>query len=52
MPMDLGESISELSKIDKRSMNTTIVLLLESAMKEKNRKRKKPILPTAPAGSQ
>lgn len=42
MPIGLGEEISKLAKDDKRAMNTTLVILLESAMKEKNRKRKKP----------
>lgn len=39
MPTELGETISEIAKKDKRPMNTTIVLLLEYALKEKSRKR-------------
>jgi hypothetical protein len=43
MPEDLGNTIYDLSKEDKRPMNTTLVMLLESALKEKCRKRKTPI---------
>lgn len=41
MPPELGDTIYDLSKSDKRPMNTTIILLLEYALREKNRKRKK-----------
>lgn len=41
MPMELGEAIAEISKTDKRGMNTTIILLLEYALRVKNSKRKK-----------
>ena len=41
MPTELGEAIYNLSKTDKRPMNTTIVLLLEYALHEKNRRRSK-----------
>lgn len=41
MPEDLGNTIYDLSKSDKRPMNTTIVLLLEYALREKTRKRTK-----------
>lgn len=41
MPPELGEAIRDLSKSDRRPMNTTIVLLLEYALREKNRKRTK-----------
>lgn len=40
MPMELGEAIDEMSREDRRPMNTTIVMLLEFAIKEKTRKRK------------
>jgi len=43
MPNDLGETIFNLSKEEKRPMNTVLVMLLESALKEKLRKRKTPI---------
>jgi len=43
MPEDLGNTIYDLSKEDRRPMNTMLVMLLESAVKEKVRKRKKPI---------
>jgi len=43
MPEDLGNTIYDLSKEDRRPMNTMIVMLLESAVKEKTRKRKTPI---------
>jgi hypothetical protein len=39
MPPELGEAIQKIAKKDKRPMNTTIVLLLQAAVKEKNRKR-------------
>lgn len=39
MPVELGEVVEELSKTERRPMNTTIVLLLEYALKEKSRKR-------------
>ncbi len=41
MPMQLGETISELSNADRRPMNTQIIMLLEFALREKSRKRKK-----------
>ena len=41
MPPELGQQIADLSALNRRAMNTTIVLLLESAMKERNRKKKK-----------
>lgn len=41
MPPELGDTIYNLAKSDKRPMNTTIVLLLEYALREKNRKRSK-----------
>jgi len=40
MPADLGEEIYDLAKADKRPMNTTIVILLERALREKKRKLK------------
>ena len=40
MPEDLGDEIYNLSKSNKRPMNTTIVILLEKALKEKKRKQK------------
>ena len=40
MPKELGDTIYNLSKSDKRPMNTTIVLLLEYAFREKTRRRK------------
>ena len=40
MPDDLGETIYDMAKSDKRPMNTTIVLLLEYALREKNRRKK------------
>ena len=40
MPDELGETIYDIAKADKRPMNTTIVMLLEYALKEKNRKKK------------
>ena len=43
MPDELGNIIFDLSKEDRRPMNTTIVMLLEQAVKEKTRKRKTPI---------
>jgi hypothetical protein len=39
MPEDLGNTIYEMAKKDKRPMNTTIILLLQQAVKEKTRKR-------------
>ena len=41
MPIEVGETIYEMSKSDRRPMNTTIVMLLEYAIREKNRKKKK-----------
>ena len=41
MPPELGETIYDMAKSDKRPMNTTIVLLLEYALREKNRRKKK-----------
>ena len=38
---ELGEQILEISKNDRRPLNTAIILLLESAIREKNRKRSK-----------
>lgn len=43
MPMELGDTIFDLSKEERRVMNTMLVMLLESAVKEKTRKRKTPI---------
>jgi hypothetical protein len=40
MPMELGEQISEMATKDRRPMNTQIIILLEAAIKEKNRKKK------------
>ena len=39
MPMELGEEINTMAETERRPMNTTIVLLLEYALKEKGRKR-------------
>ena len=41
MPQELGDTIYDIAKSDKRPMNTTIVLLLEYALREKNRRKKK-----------
>lgn len=41
MPPELGDTIYDLAKSDRRPMNTTIVLLLEYALREKNRLKKK-----------
>lgn len=41
MPPELGQQIADLSALNRRPINTTIILLLESAMKERNRKKKK-----------
>jgi hypothetical protein len=43
MPEDVGETIYSLSKESKIPMNSLIVMMLESAIKEKTRKRKTPI---------
>ena len=40
MPEEMGNIIYEMAKEEKRSMNTVICLLLEKAIKEKQRKRK------------
>jgi hypothetical protein len=40
MPEDLGDTIYKMAKKDKRPMNTTIVLLLEFAIREKTRNRR------------
>lgn len=41
MPIELGEFIYEMSKTNRRPMNSQIILLLEAAIKEKNRKKSK-----------
>lgn len=41
MPQKLGESIAEIAEMDRRPMNTQIIMLLEFALREKCRKRKK-----------
>jgi len=43
MPEDVGETIYNLSKESRIPMNSLIVMMLESAIKEKARKRKTPI---------
>lgn len=43
MPKDVGETIYSLSKESKVPMNSLIVMMLESAIKGKLRKRKTPI---------
>jgi len=43
MPEIVGETIYNLSKESKIPMNSLIVMMLESAIKEKARKRKTPI---------
>jgi len=43
MPEDLGEIIYSLSKESRIPMNSLIVIMLETAIKEKIRKRKTPI---------
>lgn len=43
MPEDVGETIYNLSKESRIPMNSLIVMMLESAIKEKTRKRKTPI---------
>ena len=40
MPPELGEMIYEMSKSNRRPMNTQIIVLLESAIREKQRKKK------------
>jgi len=40
MPQELGETILKMSKDNRRPMNTQIVVLLESAIREKLRKKK------------
>ena len=39
MPEELGNTIYDMAKAEKRPMNTVIVLLLEKALREKTRKR-------------
>lgn len=41
MPQEMGETISKIAKDEKRVMNTVICMLLEKALKERMRKRKK-----------
>lgn len=41
MPQELGDFIYDLSKTNRRPMNTQIILLLEAAIREKNRKKGK-----------
>lgn len=43
MPQELGETIYNLSKESKIPMNSYLVTMLESNLKEKTRKRKTPI---------
>lgn len=43
MPRELALQISEMADKDKRAINTTIVMLLEYAVREKNRKRGKKV---------
>jgi hypothetical protein len=43
MPEDLGNAIYDLSKESRIPMNSFITMMLESALKEKMRKRKTPI---------
>lgn len=43
MPEEVGNTIYNLSKESKIPMNSLIVMMLESAIKEKVRKRKTPI---------
>jgi hypothetical protein len=41
MPMELGETVEEMAKNDRRPMNTTIIMLLEAEKKQKNTKNNK-----------
>lgn len=43
MPLNIGETIQEMSKNDRRSINETICILLEYAIREKTRKRTKKV---------
>jgi len=43
MPIELGDFIQKMSKDNRRPMNTQIIILLEYAIKEKQRKQKKTI---------
>lgn len=41
MPIELGDAVRDLAKTNRRPFNTQIIVLLENAIREKQRKKKK-----------